>query len=318
MAAGAVTPVATGGEAATVFRTRRARGFTLVELLVVVAIIAVLAGLLFPVFAGARARAYQSACVSNLRQLGHAFAQYLDTWDGTFPNSWQDHASPYGELTHSWWDQQIDSFVRSDGVFHCPLNDVESYSVHQPFDARGRKTRVVNYALNNQLLGCQAGGFPFDYSAAPADPVVVSRVTDPTSTILLTEKKLDRQGHSPNGPDQRGNQSQEVDVWFHLVEPGLDPGTWDLSWGVPRRLHGLRSNYLFVDGHVRSLLLRQTFESATEKRGPEGEGPEPPAPPQVFVPGDSSLTGGGLKTDQQQEQPLGMWGLGPERPAQSP
>jgi prepilin-type N-terminal cleavage/methylation domain-containing protein len=52
------------------------RGFTLIELLVVIAITAILAAILFPVFARAREKARQSSCLSNTKQLGLAVMTY--------------------------------------------------------------------------------------------------------------------------------------------------------------------------------------------------------------------------------------------------
>lgn len=61
------------------------RAFTLIELLVVIAILATLAALLFPVFDRAREKARQSRCLSNLRQLGTAFALYRADYNGRNP-----------------------------------------------------------------------------------------------------------------------------------------------------------------------------------------------------------------------------------------
>jgi prepilin-type N-terminal cleavage/methylation domain-containing protein/prepilin-type processing-associated H-X9-DG protein len=64
------------------------QAFTLVEILVVIAIIALLAAILFPAFARARENARKSACMSNLKQISLAFHQYNTDNDSRFPQAW--------------------------------------------------------------------------------------------------------------------------------------------------------------------------------------------------------------------------------------
>jgi prepilin-type N-terminal cleavage/methylation domain-containing protein/prepilin-type processing-associated H-X9-DG protein len=260
-------------------------GFTLVELLVVIAIIAILAAVLFPVFALARNRAQNTTCQSNLKQLASAFEMYLDNWDGTYPNSWQAQASSFGDLNHSWWDEQVAPYVKSDGVFACPTNDTESFSVQQAFNSQGVKTRRVTYSLNNQLLHCPPGAFRFSYEGDPEEPANDSEIESPSETILLAEKMLDEPNHAPSAANEKGNQSSEIDVWYHLTGPGLDPSDWNPTWGVARALHNKGSNFVFTDGHVKRLRLQDTFAPAsspdkdTGVRAPASDQDTPAAPP---------------------------------------
>jgi prepilin-type N-terminal cleavage/methylation domain len=61
--------------------------FTLIELLVVIAIIAILAAILFPVFAQAREKARQTACLSNMKQIGIGLMMYTQDYDETLPGN---------------------------------------------------------------------------------------------------------------------------------------------------------------------------------------------------------------------------------------
>jgi prepilin-type N-terminal cleavage/methylation domain-containing protein/prepilin-type processing-associated H-X9-DG protein len=78
--------------------------FTLVELLVVMAIIAVLAGILLPVLSVARERARETECKSNLRQVGMALTMYANRWDDYFPIVHGDDYENPLPPTIEWWE----------------------------------------------------------------------------------------------------------------------------------------------------------------------------------------------------------------------
>jgi prepilin-type N-terminal cleavage/methylation domain-containing protein len=82
-------------------------GFTLMELLVVLVIVALLAGLLFPVLGRARARAQEAPCTSQLRQIGQAFSMYRD-----------DHGFRPPLLSDLY-----PVYVTSKDLFVCPLDE---------------------------------------------------------------------------------------------------------------------------------------------------------------------------------------------------
>src|SRR5262245_18901149 len=100
----------------------RKAAFTLIELLVVKAIIAILAAILFPVFAQARDKARMSSCLWNERQLGTALMMYVQDYDETFPYiRFHQSSAQKGTFTYVW-KNAVRPYLKSKDVLACPSN----------------------------------------------------------------------------------------------------------------------------------------------------------------------------------------------------
>jgi prepilin-type N-terminal cleavage/methylation domain-containing protein/prepilin-type processing-associated H-X9-DG protein len=101
------------------FKCGSHRAFTLVELLIVVAIITVLIGILLPIVGKSHEKANRAACLSNLHQIGASLIMYANANHGRLPND-----NPGGENLNVDENLVLVSFaneyVKSPAAFHCP------------------------------------------------------------------------------------------------------------------------------------------------------------------------------------------------------
>lgn len=156
---------------------RNARGFTLIELLVVIAIIAVLAAILMPVFASAREKARQTACLNHSRQLGLALTGYLTDYDETFPlgfgreggsgawlwnryhaapANWRPDLSPNHPMVAAYqvhWSNALQPYIKNWGVYACPSAAAVRLS---GVSYTATPTARVSYTYNGLLHGLSA------------------------------------------------------------------------------------------------------------------------------------------------------------------
>ncbi len=128
---------------------KKKAGFTLVELLVVVSIIAILAGMLLPALARAREQARRINCMSNLRQLGVACHMYATDWAEKFPFASATYSSSPGicRLLVKL------SYIDNGGIFVCPSAKDTILSVTKGTDPTTLATANVSYYYNSNTTG---------------------------------------------------------------------------------------------------------------------------------------------------------------------
>lgn len=205
------------------------RAFTLIELLIVIAIIAILAAILFPVLARAKEAAKKTQCASNMRQIGLGLRMYADDWDGGMPESMH---TTFGIAQRAWVYTLRSYLGNVDELRVCPADP----------KARERiRIGGTSYVLNGYLTDNNEEGATrtFDGLARPAETFTVFVISDKKNP-----RAYDDHTHSYfwfTNPDPER-------VWKEILED-IQP---DRFFGSADHTKG-SANYLYADGHVASL-----------------------------------------------------------------
>ena len=207
---------------------RAKRGFTLIELLVVIAIIAILAAILFPVFARAREKARQTACLSNLKQLGLSVIMYANDYDETYPLEFSITANPATQAPYTW-PNRLMPYLRNTQLFKCP-SDSRAPAV----DFAGCRPILESYAWN-ALFGRETD---CGYSAATLG---LGAVAAPAQCAMLWD-------------DGANWFAAGYGAWYNTIDNPDCAKSFDRK--VLRGRHNGGDNFMFADGHAKSINTR--------------------------------------------------------------
>lgn len=233
------------------------RGFTLIELLVVIAIIAILAAILMPVLSNAKAKAQETFCTNNQKQLMLATTLYMNDNKGVVLPLWIQQGAPdWQNITYDptlfsvqnagalWWPDNLriggDAVKRE--MVDCP-------ALSQPATLAGGGSYSANLPLGIGM-NYPEYGWVEPVGSAPTYPTVrQSSVRQPSQSIVFADA-----GGISNSNEPDADNWNEVPgtgaVYFRVPSDPLGYASGD-SRSVPRHLKHV--NVAFFDGHAAAI-----------------------------------------------------------------
>lgn len=209
---------------------RSSRAFTLVELLAVLAIIGVLAGILIPVLGRVRETSRTSQCSSNQRQIAIAILTAAQDNKGIFPPSHQENGTAWPDALSAYFGDKKST------ILVCPSRSFEPPNANEYWQC--------SYSLNPRIMADLANETPRQ--------VRVASVPRPSEVILVADGALRANGGAQGRFWQVENANlgnPPISAADRIVADGADI---DNGTAIFRFRHGGRLNVAFADGHIGS------------------------------------------------------------------
>lgn len=225
-------------------QNRPLRAFTLIEILVVIAIIAILAAILFPAFARARENARRTSCASNLKQIGLGLLQYVGDYDDMMPGSAYGGVAAKSNNSSAYkWMDAIFPYVKSTQLFVCSSDSGAKYVYNRDIPATEESQDYGSYGQNGAY---RIAGDAQTPPRSAAYLVSLASLVSPSETVWATDTNNREEANGSYGfswDDTANNPTISANA----------NGILQLEKIIARHLE--TTNVLYCDGHVKALRL---------------------------------------------------------------
>ncbi len=206
--------------------------FTLPELLVVLAIIAILASVLFPVFRYAKNAAYRATCLSNYKQLHTATSLYVSDWDDRMMPVNHQPSAPANSSNDRTWVQLTLPYAKMFGIYTCPSDYGQKAAAETTFDQDliAGDTYSKYYSASQRVNA----GYNYAYLAPVyrtqnewrSDPRSMSNVSEPSRTLMFVDSVW---GRTASGTPYGGGSWLVVPPCRFEVKDGVIRDTFSVN-----------------------------------------------------------------------------------------
>ena len=204
--------------------------FTLIELLIVVAIIAILAGMLLPALNAAKKSAQKTSCISNMKNISLAFQMYGDDYDDYLPGS---QAASYNDIDNLWFGL-LNRYINNTKIFtECRYRTRPLPTLHN--QQNYWYYLYVAYGANFEIFYTQG----VSASTYPEKATRRREVYKPSLKILMTDSRAGSYDDSP---------TKTYSGW--MIEPSFGS-----SYFADFR-HSNKAHTIAVDGHLTYMKYR--------------------------------------------------------------